>query len=200
MPPVFEPIASPPRQPIGFIAGIVVFLALAAGLAWYLLRGRGSAPAEIASGVSAYGAGRLERARQDFATAAREHPDLALPHVWLGRVARDQREDATAATEYSAAERLEPNNAVVHREIGAFHLARGRYDEARKRYIRAVELDPADRTAQGWLGCALARLGRPDQAQTWWSRAGAGDWTRCAAAAPAGAPAGAGATVPRGPA
>ncbi|HEU4566066.1 MAG TPA: tetratricopeptide repeat protein [Gemmatimonadaceae bacterium] len=142
----------------------------------------------VGDGIASYRAGRLERARGQFEEAARKYPDAALPHLWLARVARDQREDSVAARELSAAERLEPSNHLVHREIGNFHMARGRWDFARQRYVKAVQLDPADTVAQGWLGCALVRLGRLEEGRKWMDRAGPGDWTRCAAQTVPGAP------------
>jgi Flp pilus assembly protein TadD len=183
-PPAAAPVSRRDRLPRIFLAilGLVLVGAIAAAVV--MLRGGfGSVESAMSGGIEAYGAGRLERAREEFADAARAHPDAALPHVWLGRIARDQRDDATAAREFSAAERLEPNSAVVNREIGSFHLARGRWDAARARYVRAVQLDTDDRVAMGWLGCSLARLGRVQEAQTWLQRAGQGDWMRCAAQA-----------------
>ncbi|MGI9076603.1 MAG: tetratricopeptide repeat protein [Gemmatimonadaceae bacterium] len=170
------------RRPIPLFVPVLLLLVLAAIAAWYFFARAAGVPGGVASGIEAYNGGRLDMARAEFEVAARKNDKIALPHIWLGRVARDQREDATAARELAIAERLEPDNPLVHREIGAFHLARGRYNEARERYVRALQLDPADRIAQGWLACALTRLGRTDQAQTWLNHAGPGDWTRCASA------------------
>jgi tetratricopeptide (TPR) repeat protein len=135
----------------------------------------------VRPGIEAYRQGRLDLARGDLEQAARAHPAAALPHLWLARVARDQKNDTAAARELSVAERLEPTSALVHQEIGNFHLARGRYDAARLRYVRALELDPSDTVAMGWLGCALLRLGRTEEGTRFLQRAGSGDWTRCAA-------------------
>ncbi|MBC7791726.1 MAG: tetratricopeptide repeat protein [Anaerolineae bacterium] len=169
------------RRPIPLFIPVLLLLVIAGFAAWYFIT-RDGIPGGVASGIAAYNAGRLDMARGEFEVAARKNDKLALPHIWLGRVARDQREDAQAARELATAERLEPGNPLVHREIGAFHLARGRYNEARERYVRALQLDPTDKNAQGWLACALTRLGRTDQAQTWLNHAGPGDWTRCASA------------------
>jgi Flp pilus assembly protein TadD len=59
-------------------------------------------------------------------------------------------------------------------------LAEGQPEIARRFYVRALEIDPADRSAQGFLGCALAKLNRNDEARRWIARAGPGDWQRCA--------------------
>ena len=165
--------------PSWLILGLFVVLVAGGGLAaWYFLAGRGGGSGAIQRGIEAYNSGRLERARAEFEAAARARPTDALPHVWLGRVARDLREDQVAAREFSTAERLAPNDADVHREIGNFHLARGRYDEARQRYVKALQLDPNDRASQGWLGCSLVRLGRIEEGTKFMSRAGPGEWSR----------------------
>ncbi len=185
---VATPLAPDPvvrrRRPIPLFIPVLILLLLGGIAVWYFLTRDAGVPSGVASGIEAYNGGRLDLARGEFEVAARKNPQIALPHIWLGRVARDQREDATAARELATAERLEPSNPLVHREIGAFHLARGRNNEARERYVRALQLDPTDRNSQGWLACALTRLGRTDQAQTWLNHAGPGDWTRCASAPP----------------
>jgi tetratricopeptide (TPR) repeat protein len=188
-----EPVETPaPRRGLPSWLLLALLLGLLVGgivAAWYFLGARGGTAAELRRGIEAYNAGRLERAREEFAAAARARPDDPLPHVWLGRVARDQRDDQTAAREFGAAERLGPNNATVHREIGNFHLARGRYDDARQRYVKALQINPNDRAARGWLGCSLLRLGRTAEGTTWMGRAGPGEWTRCATQpGPTGAP------------
>jgi tetratricopeptide (TPR) repeat protein len=195
--PVRPPGEHPDRTPRIFAVLLALVLVAAIAAAIWLWLGGGAAGVEgsLRDGIAAYNTGRLELARQEFAAAAERHPRSALPHLWLARVARDQRppDNRTAALELSRAERLEPESGVVHREIGGFHLARGRYDEARARYTRAVQLDNDDRVAMGWLGCSLVRLGRVPEGQRFLQRAGPGDWTRCAAQAtpPAAVPQGA---------
>ncbi|MDQ3698972.1 MAG: hypothetical protein M3373_13275 [Gemmatimonadota bacterium] len=143
--------------------------------------GRRDVSRSLRDGIEAYNGGRLARAREEFEQAARDHSDRALPLLWLARVARDQRDDVTAARVLSRAEQLEPGSSLVHREIGNFHMARQRWDAARERYVRAVQADTTDHVATGWLGCALVRLGRIDEGSRFLRRAGPGDWTRCAA-------------------
>jgi Flp pilus assembly protein TadD len=45
--------------------------------------------------------------------------------------------------------------------------------------VRAVEADPTDKTAQGYLGCSLMRLGRVEEANRFLTRAGQGPWSGC---------------------
>jgi tetratricopeptide (TPR) repeat protein len=188
-----EPTASRRRGlPAGVILGAIIALLLGLAVAAFVLRpewfGAGGTPADVERGIAAYREGRLAAARAAFEEAAREHPRLALPHIWIGRVARDERDDLSAARAFSRAENLEPENALVHREIAAFHLARGRLQPAEQRYIRAVQLDPEDRVAQGWLACTLHRQGKFDVAQRFAQRAGTGPWSTCLASPPGAAP------------
>ncbi|HUF31533.1 MAG TPA: hypothetical protein VMM77_12850 [Gemmatimonadaceae bacterium] len=175
------------------LATVIAAVVLAAVLRpdWFSI---GGTSRDVERGVAAYREGRLAAARSAFEEAARSNPNLALPHVWLGRVARDERDDLSAARHFSRAEQLEPENALVHREIGGFHLARGRLQPAADRYVRAVQLNPDDRVSQGWLACAMHRQGRVDVARSFAQRAGSGPWTTCLASSPGtGAPA----TIPR---
>src|SRR3712207_6485783 len=55
---------------------------------------------------------------------------------------------------------------------------------ARRFYVRAVQADTTDKTAQGYLGCAMVRLGRRDEGQRWLTRAGPGNWSSCGTMAP----------------
>ena len=59
-------------------------------------------------------------------------------------------------------------------------LAQGNYDQARVWYVHALEIDPNDLTSQGWLGCALVKLGRIDQGMSFLNRARNGPWSVCA--------------------
>jgi Tfp pilus assembly protein PilF len=80
--------------------------------------------------------------------------------------------------------RLDPNSNVALREMGSYLLAAGNNELARKFYVRAVQAKTDDRAAQGFLGCALYRLGRTQEAQTWMTRAGQGPWSACTAVPP----------------
>jgi cytochrome c-type biogenesis protein CcmH/NrfG len=154
------------------LAAVVVLIARPG---WFSIGASG----DLSAGMSAYHEGRLALAHDNFEEAARHDPDEAEPHLWLGRIARDQHEDVTAAREFSIADNLEPDNPLVHREIAAFHLARGRLDPARERYVKALQLDPTDPVSLGWLACTLHRLGREGEARSFAQRAGVGVWSNC---------------------
>jgi tetratricopeptide (TPR) repeat protein len=194
--PAAPPAPTAPKLTVALII-IALLLALGGGYYWYRGNGTVNGTSSMDAGVAAYGAGKLEEARTAFEKAAHEHPDQALPHIYLGRIARDQADFAAAGAELRAAIQIDPRSALAQRELGAFFLARGAqfltqgrsdlaeedFDAARRAYVRALQITPSDTIAQGYLGCALARLGRTTEAASWLTRAGQGPWTACAAAA-----------------
>lgn len=163
--------------------GALLLVLVAAGAAWYYFEGGGSSAA-MRRGIEAYNGGRLALARTEFQDAASARPQEAQPHIWLGRVARDQGDFATAGREISRAIQLEPRNFQAHRELGSYFLTQRNYDAARRAFVRALELQPNDRTSMGYLGCSLIRLGRVDEGQRFLARAGQGPWLSCAPRTP----------------
>jgi tetratricopeptide (TPR) repeat protein len=134
-------------------------------------------------GVAAYTRGDRATAKQEFTALANQDSKAALPHVYLGRIARDEGDPVTAGRELNTAIALEPSNELALREMGAHLFALGNLDLARRFYVRAVTIDPTDRTALGYLACTLARLGRVEEGQRFALRAGTGDWSACVDAA-----------------
>ena len=184
-----EPSTVPPigrtgaRGPLRVLALALLVVAAIAGALWWFLANREDA---VERGAALYAERRFEAAKGEFTRAAREDPELALPHVYLGRIAREEGDYMTANRELTTAVRLEPNSALAQREMAALLLATGNPELARRFYVRAVQLDPNDRTAQGYLGCSLIRLGRLQEGQRFLARAGAGPWNNCAPAAQPG--------------
>ena len=157
---------------------VLAVVALAA-----LRRDRPGRPgAELRRGAAHYAAGRRAEARAAFTRAARANPRLAAPHIYLGRMAREDRDLATARWELQRATQLEPRNAVAVRELAGVMLASGNASAARDLYVRALQIAPGDRAAQGYLGCTLVRLGRFEEGRRWIDRAGPGGWRGCAEA------------------
>ena len=159
------------------VLGLVALLVIA-GVA-YALMGRGSGGA-YADGVAAYREGRREAAAGEFLKAAKENPNDPMPHIYLARMAREAGNLNTANSEAVTAVRLGPNNAVALRELASVSFAQQNYDAARRFYSRAVEADPSDKLATGFLGCSLIRLGRIDEGNRFLQRAGPGAWSSCA--------------------
>jgi tetratricopeptide (TPR) repeat protein len=193
-PPAAEPTYAAPegrRIPsnIWFIIELVVLLLAAIG--GYALFARRSSPdKQMNEAVSAMQTGRREAARTQFSTIAREHPDLATPHIFLARMAREEGDLITARREVETAIRLNPKDAVALREMGLILFSAGNYDLARRFFVRALTITPDDRASMGYLGCALARLNRYDEAQGFISRAGTGSWSTCLTAPPPALPPG----------
>jgi tetratricopeptide (TPR) repeat protein len=193
-PPAAEPTYAAPegrRIPsnIWFIIALVVLLLAAIG--GYALFARRSSPdKQMNEAVSAMQTGRREAARTQFSTIAREHPDLATPHIFLARMAREEGDLITARREVETAIRLNPKDAVALREMGLILFSAGNYDLARRFFVRALTITPDDRASMGYLGCALARLNRYDEAQGFISRAGTGSWSTCLTAPPPALPPG----------
>jgi Flp pilus assembly protein TadD len=108
-------------------------------------------------------------------------------------MAREEGDAATAVRELQTAIQLEPQNELAQREMGSHLLAQATaqinsgnlpgalqsLNLARSFFVRAVQLDPADKPAQGYLGCVLMRLGRVQEANNFMQRAGPGAWTSC---------------------
>jgi tetratricopeptide (TPR) repeat protein len=175
---------------IALIGLLVLLVGIGGGIYWFTA-GR-SVPA-LQRGIAAYTARNTTVARNEFAQAIRDDPKDADPHVYLGRMARDEGDAATAVRELQTAIQLEPNNATAQREMGAHLLAQATaqlnvgnlpgalqsLNLSRNFYVRAVQLNPSDKTAQGYLGCVLMRLGRVQEANNFMQRAGPGGWTMC---------------------
>ena len=178
-----EPVPPPARRRAWLLPTVaVVLLAAAIGGGWWFFAGRDDAG--IQRGVEYWQRGQRELAVAEFSRAARENPADAMPHVYMSRLAREAGNMTVAGQEAEAAVRAEPQNFLALREMGSYLLAAQNYDLARRFYVRALQVNPNDRTAQGFLGCALVRLGRTQEGMQWMNRAGQGSWSGCAAAAP----------------
>ena len=160
-----------------WIAIAAVLVLIVGGVFWYN-RGSG-ADANMTAGIDAMKNGQLEKARGEFAKAVKAEPNAATPHVFLARLSRNQSDLATARAELDTALRLEPQNAIALREMGLVLFSSKQYDLARRFFVRAVQANPQDRAALGYLGCAMMRLNRVQEGTNFITKAGTGAWTAC---------------------
>ncbi len=178
---ITEVVSAPPRA--NTLGRVLVALAILAVLgsggffAWQYFMSAGAA---MRKGVAAYAAGRRSEASHQFDVAIERDPQMALPHVYAGRMYREDGNLESASIEFRKAIELEPQNALALREMGSYLLAKGDAELARAFYVRALTVDPSDRLAMGYLACALTRLNRFEEAQRFLQRAGPGAWSSCA--------------------
>ncbi|HUQ46967.1 MAG TPA: tetratricopeptide repeat protein [Gemmatimonadaceae bacterium] len=161
-----------------FIVALLVLVVAAIG-GYMVFAKRKSPDAAMSEAVAAMQSGRREAAKGQFGEIARENPNMALPHVFLARLSREEGDIVGARAHLDAAIRIDPKNARALREMGLILFSTGSYEVSRRFFIRALEADPADNASQGYLGCALARLNRLDEAQRFIARAGPGAWSSC---------------------
>jgi tetratricopeptide (TPR) repeat protein len=164
---------------------IALLVLVVAAIAGYAIFAKRSDPdRQMNEAVSAMQSGKREAARGAFNEIARDNPELATPHIFLSRMAREDGDLGTARRELETAIRLEPSNAMALREMGLILFSAGNYELARRFFVRALNANPDDRASQGYLGCALARLNRFEEAQRFISRAGPGSWSSCVPSGP----------------
>ena len=161
----------------GWLAIAVVALAFAGVAAYYAMQNRGD---DMDKAIRMMADGRREAARGEFTRIARENPEMAPPHVFLARIAREEGDLVAARREIEAAIRLDPEWSVAQREMGMLLLSQGNYDLARRFFVRAIQLNPADSAAKGFLGCSMIRLGNRDLGLRFLGQAGTGSWSACA--------------------
>ncbi len=161
------------------IAAAVLALLGVGGFFAYQRFGNSGGANVTAEGARLLSAGRRGEARRAFEDAARENPNAAGPHIYLGRMAREDGDNNRALEELTMAVRLEPQNALAQREMASYLFLRGQYPLASSFYTRAIQYNPNDKLAMGYLACAQARMGRMDAAIRFFDRAGPGDWSSC---------------------
>ena len=166
-----------PKPSLPILIGTVVVLLFAAGV-YFAFRG-GSSGDGLTAGIDAMKAGQREKARGEFAKAVKDDPEAATPHVFLARLAREEGDLPSARAQLDTALRLEPKNGPALREMGLILFAARQYDLARRFFVRAVQANPQDLAAQGYLGCALMRLNRVPEGTKWINNAGRGSWQAC---------------------
>jgi tetratricopeptide (TPR) repeat protein len=110
--------------------------------------------ADVAGARALFGAGRFPEARRAFEGLLAANPSNAEIHYYLGRLAIERRDPASAVRELERAAELAPESAPIHEALGDAYGrsaekagAFGSYLLARRclaEYKRAVFIDPRD--------------------------------------------------------
>ena len=174
-----EPVKSSRSRAL-IMSVVAAVIVLGGAGAWFALQERsGGTSSATDAGAAAYARGSKEAARLEFVQALEKNPNDVRALTYLGRISRELGNLATARLYLETAIRIDDKNALALREFGSALLADQQPELARRFYVRAVEADPSDRVAQGFLGCALMRLDRTEEALKWMARAGPGEWSAC---------------------
>jgi Tfp pilus assembly protein PilF len=155
---------------------------------WFAFNRGGSSGGGLTAGIDAMKNGQREKARGEFMKAVKDDPNAPTPHIFLARLSREEGDLATSRAQLDTALRLDPRNAIALREMGLVLFASRQYDLARRFFVRAVQANPQDRASQGYLGCALMRLGRTQEGANFINKAGTGAWQSCVQPLPITAP------------
>jgi len=132
---------------LGVTLALLVLAALALTLVLSLREQREDA-------FAAFRAGRMAEAESAFKAMVVDEPENATAWLYLGRIHRRQERYREAADALRRAQRLDPRDPDVERELGYLFLALDRPESAAASFRRAVELQPEERN--NWIGLVLA--------------------------------------------
>lgn len=85
-------------------------------------------------------------------------------HFQRAQEALAQSQYDTAAAEFNAILRLDPNRAEAHANLGTLYYAQTRYAEASAAFRKALQLKPSLNGVEAFLGMSEARQGRAREA------------------------------------
>jgi serine/threonine-protein kinase len=134
------------------VAALVVGALVVTGVAGRGVFRRARASSELQEGIAAFRQGRTADAIAPLRAASADAPADPKPHVYLSRIAREENDLVTASAEGVKAVRLAPEDPMALRELATTLYAMENFNGARAFYVRAIAADPADHTAQGYLG------------------------------------------------
>lgn len=102
-------------------------------------------------------------AQQEFATAIRRNPGLAVAHLHLGLVMQ-ARGQMSGLPELVQASQLAPQNATIAMELGKALAAEGQDEQAIPVFQHVLELEPESTAAMYQLALALQRSDKVQEA------------------------------------
>lgn len=104
----------------------------------------------------------------EYQTALRMEPRLPGVHFRLGRAiqlnSNDPKAQADAMREFEKELAIDPQNSSAEYEIGEIYRKQGQMEEARDRFLRAIQGRPDFEDAQIALARTLIRLDKPREA------------------------------------
>ena len=87
-------------------------------------------------------AGRDKEAEQALLALTRRAPELSGPHANLGVVYQRGGQTKAAIEALNRAIVLNPRRAVYYNELGIINRKEGKFDDARRAYVKALDTDP----------------------------------------------------------
>ena len=93
--------------------------------------------------LTALAAERFQEAERALLVVAQREPQLAGPHANLGILYGRTGRPAQAFASLREAVRLNPDRAAYYNELGVISRREGKFDDARRYYAKALDLDPA---------------------------------------------------------
>ncbi len=115
--------------------------------------------------------GRFAEAEQLYAQVVKDQPQNVQARHLLGVLALQTGDPGRAAEHLQAALRLEPRQALAHRDLGNALQALGRMAEALASYDKALHFMPTMSEAHNGRGAMLAALGRGEEAMSAYTQA-----------------------------
>jgi tetratricopeptide (TPR) repeat protein len=85
---------------------------------------------------------RYDEGAEQFRRALERDPNFVQAYNWLGYIAMDQGDYATADEHFQQYVRLAPDEPRPYNSLGLLHLRQGRYEEAARQFERAFLMDP----------------------------------------------------------
>jgi Flp pilus assembly protein TadD len=148
-------------------------ISLAAGVADWITRLKRPVVAAVVIALGIVSFARARAWADDvtlWSDAAAKSPKKARPKLQLAR-ALAQSDPSRAEALLLEAQRLEPDNAAVHTQLGSLWLDQRQPDRALREFEAALRLDPRSASALSNRGTALYTLGRMDEAEGEFHRA-----------------------------
>jgi ketosteroid isomerase-like protein len=85
---------------------------------------------------------RYDEAAEQFRRALERDPSFVQAYNWLGYIAMDQGDHATAEENFRRYIQLAPDEPRPHNSLGVLRLRQGRYEEAVNLFDRSFAVDP----------------------------------------------------------